>query len=155
MIENPIVKKAYIAFTDIQVKEDGRWYSKNILIQNLRILSYFKKNLHRDQKGIFIFNTFKELSEKGYMVIRGPVLKVTDIEKNLFLLETGETIHKNKAKLVLSQKMTLLLKIPRLRAWAFFSKELSDSLAEMIEISGEKYFWNRKEIKVVPKIKWS
>ena len=155
MIENSASRNIRIEATGIQVREDGRWYRKDIPIQNRKVLSYFKNNLHRDPKGIFIFNTFKEFAEKGYINIHGPVLKVTDIKTNLFLLETGEAIHRNKARLMMNQKMTLFLKIPRLGAWAVFSRELSDRLAEMIEMVGEKYIWDGKEIKIATKIKWS
>ena len=143
-----------IEFTDIQVRENGKWYTKNIPIQNKKILEYFKKNLHRDEKGIYIFNTFGQFSEKGYIKANGPILKVTDIKKDAFTLETGEEIKKIEAKILLGHKMTPFLEVPRLKTWAVFSRELSDILGDIIEISGDKYIWRGEEIPVVETVEW-
>ena len=144
-----------VEFTDIQVRENGKWYTKNIPIKNQKILHYFKGNIHRDEKGIYIFNTFGRFSEKGYIKVNGPVFKVVDIKENTFLLETGEEVDKEEAKILLTQDMTPLLKVPRLRAWAIFSRELSAALGDIIETSGDRYTWRGIEIPMSKNIEWS
>ena len=41
----------------------------------------FQCNLHKDEKGIYIFNRFGKFSEKGYIKINGPVMPVIDLQE--------------------------------------------------------------------------
>ena len=149
-------------FTDIRISRTGKWYTRSLPIQNNKILQYFKSNLRRDEKGIYIHNTFGEFSEKGYIQVEGPLLKVLDINSNGFTLENKEFIANEKVKLILDGQMIPYLYIPQLKAWAIFSKEAALPLADSLEISREdsedsqeNFLWKGNKVSVHQDISWS
>ncbi len=142
-------------FTDIRIEPDGNWYAKNIRIKNKKILHYFKCNLHRDKKGIYIFNQFGQFSEKAYIKINGPLLFVTDISSGRFILENGNFVQKSKASIVLSKEMLLYLNLTELNAYAVFDLRTSEKFSDMLKESKENFFWGDKKIPILDNIQWS
>ena len=137
----------------IKINTRGEWFANNVIIINKDILNYYKQNLHKDQKGIYILNRFHSLEEKVYLHIEGPLLKVLKIKKNKLLLENREEIDADDAHLV-EFHTKIYLKIPTLECWAAFSRQALFDLSELLENAGETYFWNKKTIQHVPAIKW-
>ena len=75
--------------SEIIIDEKSRWYFRGNEITLDSVLSYFKENLDEDENGIFILNTYGELSEKGYVSCMGYPLKFIDYQiesGQLFLL---------------------------------------------------------------------
>ena len=110
-------------YTDITVRRDGKWYTRDRLIVNQKILDYFKKNLGRDQNGIYILNRYGKFSEKGYCIIEGPVLAVKAVSNDGYILEDESIQPKESARVIFDEEMMPLLFIERLEAWAVFGRQ--------------------------------
>lgn len=126
-------------FTFITIDVDGKWFNKEKQIINEDVLAFFKKNLHRDNKGIYIYNTFKGFSEKGYVIVNGPVCRVTDYTGSEFILETSETIARNQVQMILFDNR-LFIEIPRLKAMAIFERNLFFKITEKLVETDEGFF---------------
>ena len=125
-------------YTDINIRENGEWYTGNRKIINTNVLDYFQSNLHRDEKGIYIFNRFGEFSEKGYVKIKGPVMPVIDLDQDRFLLKgdkkirdkkkyRGEKSKKLKGDKLKSFGDTIIIDVPFSKIILFFSIKSSIS----------------------------
>jgi hypothetical protein len=53
--------------SEIKIDESGNWYYKGSEITQENVLSFFKKSLREDEKGLYIENTYAELIEHGYV----------------------------------------------------------------------------------------
>ncbi len=142
-------------FTQIRIDRTGAWYTGDLKIINLKILLFFKGNLYRDKKGIYIYNTFGKFSEKGYIKVEGPLLQITDVVEEHFVLENGETIPNQDLEIILDEKLTAYAKLPRLQAWSIFSSKSAVKFGEIIEEVNDQYFWLGNKIKVSNHIEWS
>ena len=142
-------------FTRIRVDPSGKWYTGNLRIKNEKVLGFFKKNLHRDEKGIYIYNTFGEFSEKGYIKVGGPLLKVVELDQNQFTLENGEIILSTNSEIISDEGLTPYLRIPSLGAWASLSSYAAVKFGEFTHESGEGFFFQRIKIKMCRDIEWS
>ncbi len=141
--------------TQIRIDKTGVWYTGDLKITNQKILLFFRKNLHRDKKGIYIFNTFGKFSEKGYIKIEGPLLKIIDISKQYLLLNNGEKIVSESAEIILNQELTPYLKLPKLKAWAILSSNSAVQFGEIIKESYGVFSWFGSKVEVLDKINWS
>ncbi len=87
-MQRPIVKNAkdrletsssYVI--DLIIDETGDWYFESNKIINLDVLRYFKQQLNRDTEGYYIYNSFRNFSEKAYIQkLKTFPLFVTSIE---------------------------------------------------------------------------
>jgi len=139
--------------THIEITSDGRWLNDGVLIENKEILLFFKSNLHRDKTGIYIYNTMGGFSEKGYLNVNGPLMKVELVEKKHYLLENGEKIDTADSTLVVDKHDHLYLLIPHLGGWAVFSRQAKADLGEMLEYESG-YRWNNIPINKTESIEW-
>jgi len=119
--------------TDIVIRQNGDWHFKKNKMINKDILSYFKKNLHRDEKGIFILNRYKDLQEKAYIQVKGPLLKIISIEKKTFHLENDDEINFKNVKIIMDINLMPYVFIERLKAWAMFNRNRYIEFIELLK----------------------
>ncbi len=143
-----------LVYTDIRIDPKGSWFSGTTPITNSGILNFFKKNLHADQTGIFIYNEFGLFSEKAYVNVEGPVMKVKKIIDRQLLLENEETIEAGKAELTVSSQERFYVKIPSLRCQAVFSRQAVIDLAENLKREDGQIIWNKTPIIQTDRIQW-
>ncbi|RHX86149.1 hypothetical protein [Leptospira stimsonii] len=81
--------------SEIYVDAEDRWiFNGNRIIQK-EVLSYFRKNLHEDEFGVFIDNRFGELSENGYVELNGYPIHLTscrEVDGTLVFLSESDTV---------------------------------------------------------------
>ncbi len=141
-------------FTDIRVDRDGQWYTRDRLIINKRILAFFKTNLHRDEKGIYIYSNFRQFSEKGYIKVGGPILWVTDIMQGNFVLETNAYVPIERCQIILDDQERPLIFLPALEAWAGLTKNALMQFGEDMKEKDGKFFWQDAELIKAEDINW-
>ncbi|MDF3818906.1 hypothetical protein P3G55_03285 [Leptospira sp. 96542] len=78
--------------SEIHITPDDKWMFRGMEIDKEEILKYFRANLHGDSKGVYIENTFGELSENGYLRIDGFPCHVLHVTKqdNSLMFETDD-----------------------------------------------------------------
>ena len=140
--------------SDIVVKPDGQWYSGSSKIENKSILLFFKKNLYADVNGLFIYNEFESKSEKAYIKVQGPVLKVSSISDNCFILDNEEELDIAGKEIAMDSQEKLYIVIDKLKAWAVFSRVATDDLRSRLTQNNGIYLWNGKPIRQIKKIPW-
>lgn len=135
-------------FTDIRVENDGSWYAKGgKKIVNRDILKYFKQGLHRDKKGIYIYNEFGPFREKGYIKVFGPVVQVADFDSKNIYLDNDDTITLEPSlKIVMDSKDRPFVYYEPLQTWAGFLRgaffRFMDVIGHSVEETGERRFYN-------------
>lgn len=129
-----------ISDSQIEIRESGDWYFRDRKLINRRILAYFKSNLHRDEGGIYILNTYREFVEKGYVTIRGPVLSAASVLDDRIVLEDNSEIPFHSLDLNL-YKETLLFSLPILNVWGKFSRDAYLKIADFIEDKDEAFYF--------------
>ena len=63
----PKAKEAYTTKPGIEIDEKGLWRYQGQTIENTNVLSYFKQQLRRNEKGYYIENIFGEKVEHAYL----------------------------------------------------------------------------------------
>ena len=131
---------------DISIDEEGRWFYRDKPITNQDILSYFKRNLHRDATGYFIKNSFGPRVELGYLgPVRGFPLRVVsfdfsgDGERPRALLDSGETFTPSLSELRLLDEETLLLFLPAQGVWARLAAQAMTDLMDLLDEKDGRY----------------
>lgn len=125
--------------SEIYISPKDDWIFRGNTIDKLEILTYFRNNLHGNEKGVYIQNTFGELSEHGYVKIDGYPCHVLHIEVTpdeiLFLTDDGRNypfgefeIYETKEGGILGVR-SVEEKIKYRFTWNA-AKELSDILTE-------------------------
>ncbi|EOQ87369.1 hypothetical protein LEP1GSC202_3636 [Leptospira yanagawae serovar Saopaulo str. Sao Paulo = ATCC 700523] len=66
--------------SEIYIASNDEWIFRGNPIDKEEILTYFRNNLHGNEKGVYIENTFGELSEHGYVKIDGFPCHVVHVE---------------------------------------------------------------------------
>jgi hypothetical protein len=140
--------------SDIRIDSEGIWYSGKTVIQNSQILLFFKKNIFYDINGMFIFNQFGEKSEKAYIKVEGPVLKVTGITNDEFILDNGEKLDISNKELAMDKSGKLYIVVDKLKAWAVLTRQAIADLSGRLENKNDIYFWNKKQVRVINQIPW-
>ncbi|MCS6985304.1 MAG: hypothetical protein NZM25_09310 [Leptospiraceae bacterium] len=140
--------------TSIRIEPDGSWYTGNRKIVNSGVLKYFRTNLHRDKKGVYIYNAFRQLKEKGYISVKGPIDLVVEFNGETFTLSSGIKIPAWEADLAMDSQGNLYIKIPKLELWARFSRELLIELSALIEEKNNAFYFKGKEILLYDTIPW-
>lgn len=141
-------------FTDIKVDARGRWFTGRKPIINKGVIAYFQQNLHRDDKGIYVFNRFGPFSEKGYIKVEGPVKMVYRVNDDHFLLLSGEVINFSDAGLVMNSEHRPLLRLSELQAWAGFDWNTTTQFIDDLSEEGDDLLWRGEVIRVVDEIIW-
>ena len=86
--------------SEIIIDSSSRWFFRGNEITLDTVLAYFRENLYEDEGGIYIFNSYGNLSEKGYVTCIGYPLKIVDLESQENSLSF---IGDNKSKLSMKE----------------------------------------------------
>ena len=140
--------------SDIAVHPDGTWFTGKSRIENKPILLFFKKNLHSDVNGMFIYNEFGSKSEKVYIKVNGPVLKITSVTENHFVLDNEELLDISGKEIAMDSEERLYIVLDKLKAWAVFTREAKDNLRDRLARKGNVFFWNNKPIRLIKEFPW-
>jgi len=140
--------------SDITIRNDGDWYSGQSRIENKSILLYFKKNLYSDINGLFILNQFGLKTEKVYIKANGPVLKVTGIREDKFILDNEEVLDIALKEIVMDSQERFYIVIEKLKAWGILTRGAVDDLRDRLTREGDIYFWNKRPIRRMKEIPW-
>lgn len=89
-------------FTNIRVTREGRWFTGDKEIINYKVISHFKQNLFRDAKGIYIYQTFRQFAEKGYITVDGPLLSVFRIDGATLIFDSLDAVPLENLTVVLN-----------------------------------------------------
>ena len=123
-------------FTNIRVTRDSRWFTGPKEIINFKVISHFKQNLFRDEKGIYIYQEFRQFAEKGYITVEGPLLAVFRVDDEKLTFDSLDEIPLNSVDVILNtDDETLYVYYPRLGCYAtipagvvpYFSQHLHES----------------------------
>lgn len=124
-------------FTNIRVARDGRWFTGNKEIVNWKVIAHFKQHLFRDAKGIYIFQTFKQFSEKGYITVEGPLLSVFRADREKLTFDSLDTLPVAEAEVVQnSEDEALYVYYPRLRCYASVPAAVAPDFAALLSEAG-------------------
>ncbi|MCS6972692.1 MAG: hypothetical protein NZL89_06670 [Leptospiraceae bacterium] len=143
-------------FTNIRVNREGRWFTGDREIVNWKVISHFKQNLFRDEKGIYIYQEFRQFSEKGYITVEGPLLAVFRVDKDKLTFDSLDTLPVATAQVVQNtEDDALYVFYPRLGCYASVPAAVAPDFAELLaEDEGLVLFCGRP----VPRIRieqWS
>jgi|JI8StandDraft_1071087.scaffolds.fasta_scaffold141971_1 hypothetical protein len=77
--------------SEIRITQNGKWIFRGQEITQDNVLEFFKKNIREDDLGIYITNTYAELTEHGYLEAETIFLKIINsIEKDNIIYLQGE-----------------------------------------------------------------
>jgi len=143
-------------FTNIRVTRDGRWFTGAKEIVNYKIISHFKQHLFRDEKGIYIYQTFRQFSEKGYITVEGPLLSVFRADENALTFDSLDTLPVSEAQVVQnSDDEALYVYYPRLACYASVPAAVSPDFAKLLSEEGERILFCGRPIEVRQITRWS
>lgn len=130
-------------FTNIRISREANWFTGAKEIINYKVISYFKQNLFRDSKGIYIYQTFGKFSEKGYITVAGPLLSVFRVDREKLVFDSLDEITAADADLfVNADDEALYVFYPRLGCYATVSASVAPDFAGLLEdgTEGVRYF---------------
>ncbi len=80
--------------SEIVVEENDAWFYKGNQIIQEKVLDFFRKNLHEDDDGIYIQNSYGNFIENGYITAIGFPLQITNFVKdeNALLLRGSDCL---------------------------------------------------------------
>lgn len=106
-------------FTNIRVTRQSHWFTGPKEIINHKVISHFKQNLFRDAKGIYIYQTFREFAEKGYITVEGPLLAVFRVDEEKIIFDSLDELPLNDTEVIQnSEDEALYVFYPRLACYA-------------------------------------
>lgn len=141
-------------FTDIRVDSRGAWFTGEKKIINEEVLRFFRANLYRDKKGIYVFNEFRGFKEKGYIKVEGPVMMVEQISSGSLILSDGTRLSLDAAELAVDASGVPYVKIERLGAWAGFPARSAHAFASGLQEQGKEFFWQGRRVVEYQQIPW-
>lgn len=80
------------------------------------------------------------MTEKGYLIVNGPVLDGVEISKDGIILENNHTINFNSISFVLYKEI-LYFSISYLKAWGKFSRKTYLRMSEYIEEDDNGFYF--------------
>lgn len=120
-------------FTNIRVTREGRWFTGAKEIVNWKVVSHFKQHLFRDEKGIYIYQTFRQFSEKGYITVEGPLLAVFRVEPEKMVLDSLDELVEDEVGVVVNAEDDLpYVFYPRLGCYASVPAAVAPSFSEIM-----------------------
>lgn len=143
-------------FTNIRVTRDGRWFTGSKEIVNYKVISHFKQHLFRDEKGIYIYQTFRQFAEKGYITVEGPLLSVFRADREKLTFDSLDTLPVAEAQLVQnSEDDALYVYYPRLGCYASVPAAVSPDFALLLSEEGERILFCGRPIEVRVIDRWA
>jgi hypothetical protein len=132
--------------SEIIIESNSRWYFRGNEITLANVLDYFKKNLHEDERGIYIWNTQGDLVEKGYVLCKGFPLQLINWYRNedgilYYLADNGESIlpeelnfyYDKEERIFCQKKNAEFLKMS-------FNRGFHSYISELLEESDGEYY---------------
>lgn len=154
--DQPDHKNAREEFTNIRVTREGRWFTGPKEIINYKVISHFKQHLFRDSKGIYIYQTFRQFAEKGYITVEGPLLSVFRADHEQLTFDSLDTLTLADAQVVQnSDDEALYVYYPRLACYASVPASVSPDFAKLLSEEGEQILFCGRPIKVQQITTWS
>ncbi|MFZ5629957.1 MAG: hypothetical protein ACOY5B_12565 [Spirochaetota bacterium] len=143
-------------FTNIRVTREGRWFTGAKEIINYKVISHFKQHLFRDDKGIYIYQTFRQFAEKGYITVEGPLLNVFRADREKLTFDSLDILPVAEAQVVQnSEDESLYVYYPRLRCYASVPASVSPDFAMLLSEEGESILFCGRPIKAQTMSTWS
>jgi hypothetical protein len=143
-------------FTNIRVTRDGRWFTGSKEIVNYKVVSHFKQHLFRDEKGIYIYQTFRQFAEKGYITVEGPLLSVFRADREKLTFDSLDTLPVAEAQVVQnSEDDALYVYYPRLGCYASVPAAVSPDFALLLSEEGERILFCGRPIEVRVIDRWA
>lgn len=136
-------------FTNIRVTREGRWFTGAKEIVNTKVISYFKQNLFRDAKGIYIYQTFREFAEKGYITTAGPLLTLFRADAATLTFDSMDSMETAAAKVVIDgEDECPYIFYPRLACYASVPAAVAPDFSQLLSEDDENFRFNGR---VVPR----
>ncbi|GAB4436263.1 MAG: hypothetical protein OHK0011_19390 [Turneriella sp.] len=143
-------------FTNIRVTRDGRWFTGTREIVNYKIISHFKQHLFREEKGIYIYQTFRQFAEKGYITVEGPLLSVFRADREKLTLDSLDTLPVAEAEVIQNRDdEALYVYYPRLSCYASVPASVSPDFSALLSEEGERILFCGRPIAVRSIESWS
>jgi len=134
-------------FTNIRVTRESRWFTGAKEIINYKVISHFKQHLFRDEKGIYIYQTFREFAEKGYINVEGPLLSVFRADAEKITFDSLDELPVEDAHVVQNDDDDALYVVyPRLGCYASVTAAVAPAFAELIREDGDSFLFCGKPI---------
>lgn len=128
-------------FTNIRVTREGKWFTGVKEIVNWKVISHFKQHLFRDEKGIYIYQTFRQFSEKGYIQISGPLLTVFRVDAENITFDSLDTLPIAEVRVVQNtEDDALYVFYPRLGCYASVTASVAPDFAALLEGEEDPHF---------------
>lgn len=142
-------------FTNIRVTREGRWYTGPKEIINFKVISHFKQNLFRDAKGIYIYQTFRQFAEKGYITVEGPLLSVFRIEGDTLIFDSLDSVALKELHVVLnSDDEAPYIYYGRLGCYANVPAGVSPYFSDLLEERGDSFTFCGKPVETLAIAEW-
>lgn len=143
-------------FTNIRVTRESRWFTGPKEIINDKVISHFKQSLFRDSKGVYIYQTFREFAEKGYITVEGPLLAVFRLDAGNMILDSMDEIALTEVDVVLNtDDESLYVHYPRLDCYAAIPAGVVPYFSEYLTETGDGILFCGREIRKMPVRIWS
>ncbi len=142
--------------TNIHITREGHWFTGDKKIVNFRVVSHFKQSLFRDAKGIYVYQTFRQFAEKGYITVKGPLLHVFRIDRNEIMLDSLDTLPTASAKIYQNtEDEALYLYYERLDCYASIPAAVAPALGELLSEDNGVVYFNGKPVASTAITAWS
>lgn len=134
-------------FTNIRITRGrgtsaGRWFTGSKEIVNYKVISHFKQNLFRDEKGIYIYQTFKQFSEKGYITVEGPLLEVFRVDRDKITFDSLDEMPTATAEVVMNEDdEAAYVYYPRLGCYAVVAASASPDFSTLLSEEGDVFLF--------------
>jgi hypothetical protein len=147
-------------FTNIRISRDrssgaSRWFTGPKEIVNEKVISYFKQHLFRDAKGIYIYQEFRQFSEKGYITVEGPLLEVFRVDAEKITFDNLDEVPTAVVEVVLnSDDEAPYVYYPRLQCYAAVGAGVSSSFSEFLTEAVDGFLFHGKPVPVTKISHW-
>ncbi len=142
-------------FTNIRVTREGRWFTGPKEIINFKVISHFKQSLFRDAKGIYIYQTFRQFAEKGYITVEGPLLSIFRIDGSQLILDSLDELPVVEAEIVLnSDDEAPYVWYPRLGCYANVPAGVAPYFSELLEENEDSFTFYGKPVETRAITEW-
>lgn len=124
--------------SEIIIDSSSRWFFRGNEITLDTVLTYFRENLFEDEQGIYIFNTYGNLTEKGYLTCIGYPLRVVNLEfaetSLIFIGDNKSTLPLSESKIFVDREHRLVIRRKNEKYLSYVcSRDVHTKLGEFIE----------------------
>jgi hypothetical protein len=139
--------------SEIRIDPLDRWIFRDIEITQPQILKYFRQNLKQNENGIFIENVFGELSENGYLEVKGfpcHIVTVREEDGELYFVCDDDKVYKFPEFEIYQTKDDQLIGFQSHQDGIKFRFDWNSAshLAEYLEEEGERIYFILGDLKM-------